>query len=98
MMWNWSGGMHWWGWLLGSIGMVALWGLIIWGIWYLVTGPPRQGGQPRTDGDAKRILDERLARGEISPEEYQRLRDLIRGDVGVSGHDGRDRVGAGDGR
>ena len=76
MMWYWGGGMHWWGWFLGFVGMIAFWGLIIWGIWYLVTGANRQLGQHQPD-QARRILDERLARGEISPQEYQRLRDLI---------------------
>jgi uncharacterized membrane protein len=87
MMWYWSGGVHWWGWLLGFVGMVAFWGLIVWGIWYLVTGASRQPHQGRDSGKAQRILDERLARAEISPEEYERLRDLIRGD-GVSAHNG----------
>lgn len=97
MMWYWSGHMAWWGWFLGSIGMVVFWGLIIWGIWYAVTGITRQQNQRDSAGQARRILDERLARGEITPEEYQHLRSLIR-DAGVSAHDGQDRVGAGDRR
>lgn len=40
------------------------------------------------DGGAWRILDERLARGEIDAEEYQRLRDLL---------DGTGRAAAGSG-
>lgn len=39
MMWYWSGGgVHWWGWLLGFIGMIAFWGLIVWAVWYFVAG------------------------------------------------------------
>lgn len=73
---------HWWGWLLGFVAMVAFWGLVIWGLWYFLTSlgrrpePPSFGGEP---ADPKRILDERLARGEIDTDEYQRLLDLIRG-------------------
>jgi putative membrane protein len=81
MMWYWSGGMHWWGWLLGTVGMVAFWGLIIWAVWYLVTGGSRRPDlDRRSPDDARRILDERLARGEIESDEYRRLRDLISGD------------------
>ena len=79
MMWYWSGGMQWWGWLLGTIGMVAFWGLIIWAVWYFVTGANRQPDPDRTSpGDAKRILDERLARGEIDIDQYRVTRELIK--------------------
>jgi putative membrane protein len=81
MMWYWSGGMHWWGWLLGMVGMLAFWGLIIWAVWYLVAGPIRGDDRSQGPGDAKRILDERLARGDISPEEYRHLLGVIRGDL-----------------
>jgi putative membrane protein len=79
MMWYSSGGMEWWGWMLGALGMVAFWGLIIWAVWYFVTGQNRRPQDSGSPGDARRILDERLARGEIDPEEYQHLRDLISG-------------------
>ena len=92
LMWYWSGQVHWWGWFLGAIGMVAFWGLIIWGVWYLVSGSFRQAGGSPGGGDPKRILDERLARGEIGPDEYRHLRDLI-GDRGASVPGGVDRAG-----
>ena len=72
-----------WGWLLVTLGMLGF------GFWALVAvlalallrrpGPPDQ--QPPTDQqprpDAKEILAERLARGELDPEEYrQRLQTL----------------------
>jgi putative membrane protein len=61
--------------------MVAFWGLIIWAVWYFVTGANRRPDPDRTSpGDAKRILDERLARGEIDTDEYRRLLAVIRGD------------------
>jgi putative membrane protein len=64
------------------LAMIAFWVLLIWLIYALVTGAVGRGRQPergeeRRDGDARRILDERLARGEIDVEEYQRLRDAI---------------------
>ena len=43
-------------------------------------------------GGARRILDERLARGEIDAEEYRRLRDLLDGGAG------RSTAGSGDRR
>lgn len=98
MMWYWgSGGVHWWGWLLGSLGMVVFWGLVIWAIWYFATSLGRGPDQARRPGEAKRILDERLARGEIDAEEYARLRDLLRGDDVAAGN-GRTPVGVGDQR
>lgn len=100
MMWYWGDGVHWWGWLLGSVAMIAFWGLIIWGIWYLVAGITRRPDEPtrreptrQEPGDAKRILDERLARGEIDADEYRRLLTVMRGDLS-HGADGRPPVGA----
>ncbi len=79
-MWYWGGGVAWWGWLLGAIGTVVFWGLVIWAIWYLVTAFTTRRSEPGPRGaDPKRILDERLARGEIDAEEYVRLRDLMGG-------------------
>jgi putative membrane protein len=87
MMWYWGGGVHWWEWLIGLVGMVAFWGLIIYAGWYFFTGltrgntpaPGPQPGPPAGGPPAKQILDERLARGEIDAEEYRRLRELITG-------------------
>lgn len=77
MMWYWGGGAYWWEWLLGSLGMAVFWGLAIWAIWYFVTSIMRRPEtSPRTP-DPKRILDERLARGEVDEEEYRRLRALM---------------------
>lgn len=77
MMWYAGGGIHWWGWLVGAVLMVAFWGLIIWGLWYLLSNVGRGSDRPEP-GPVRRsgpreILDERLARGEISPEEYRHL-------------------------
>ena len=79
MMWYWGDGVHWWGWLVGFLTMAAFFGVLVWGIWFVVTGVARSrdGGPP--PGDAARILDERLARGEIDEDEYRRLRDVLQG-------------------
>lgn len=95
MMWYWGGGVHWWAWLLGLVGMLAFWAVIVWAIWYFVSGMTRGPAEPPpAPSDAKRILDERLARGEIDPEEYRRLLGVIHGDAGASA-DGRPPVGTG---
>jgi putative membrane protein len=84
MMMIWNSGWAWWQAGLMWLGMIAFWGLLIWLIYALVTGPigrgrqPGRGEEPGGDG-ARRILDERLARGEIDLEKYQRLRDVIEG-------------------
>ncbi len=97
MMWYWGGGVHWWGWLLGIVGMVAFWGLIIWAVWHFVTGLNRGSEHRQAPVEAKRILDERLARGEIDADEYQRLRDLMNAG-NVAGGNGQSPVSAGDQR
>jgi len=81
MFWN-GGGGAWWQAGLMWAGMIAFWGLLIWLVYALFTGATRRAGHPGDDqehrgSDALRILDERLARGEIDTAEYQRLRDLI---------------------
>jgi putative membrane protein len=91
MMWYWGGGMHWWGWLLGFVGMVLFFALVIWVIWYVINGMTGRSPAPREPSDAKRILDERLARGDIDSDEYMRLLGLIRGDQSSSRGDSADR-------
>jgi putative membrane protein len=67
-MWGWGGG--WW-WLLMPIGMIVFWGgiiaLIVWAIHQF--SPNRGGGDKAID-----IARARYARGEISQEEFDRLR------------------------
>lgn len=74
----WYGG-HWAFWQAGLMWVVviAFWGALIWAAYALITNLTRKPGQEPRGGDARTILDQRLARGEITPEEYQRLRDLI---------------------
>jgi uncharacterized membrane protein len=85
MMFWYGAGWLWWQVTLMWVGMLAFWGLLIWGIYALVTGAARRpgdghnsdSGEARRGGGAFEILDERLARGEIDAAEYQRLRGLI---------------------
>jgi putative membrane protein len=74
----WYGG-HWAFWQAGLmwVGMIAFWGLLIWGIYVVISGTTRRPGGRDHGDDARRILDARLARGEIDAEEYRRLRDMI---------------------
>ena len=76
----WYGG-HWAFWEVGLmwVGMIAFWGLLIWGVYALFTSATRRLGGDEHGPNARRVLDERLARGEIGAEEYRRLRDLITG-------------------
>jgi uncharacterized membrane protein len=59
-------------------GTLAFWSLLIWGVFALI----RFSRRPRHDDhmdEVRRILDERLARGEISSEEHRRILDLLAG-------------------
>ena len=65
----WQAGLMW-------VGMLLFWGVLIWAVYALISSLTRR--PPRTDdSDARRILDERLARGEIDVDEYRRLRDVL---------------------
>jgi len=94
MMWFWGDGVSWWGWLVMAVGMVAFWGLIVWAVWAFAAAL-RRPPEGRGPVDPRRILDERLARGEIDPEEYRRLRDLLSSEGAA---EGRAPVGSGDRR
>ncbi len=67
-----------WGWwLVMSIGMVAFWGLVIYGIVLLVRGQPQPPRQEPPEERPEDILKRRLARGDISPEQYRELQDAL---------------------
>ena len=76
-MWDGHDGMGWWM-LFGSIWFVIFWGLIIWAAVTLFS--KLGGGQSAQSGPSSReespldIVKRRYARGEISKEEYDRLR------------------------
>jgi putative membrane protein len=88
MFWN-GAGWVWWQAGLMWAGMIAFWGLLIWLVYALFTGANRRAGHPGNDqehrgSDALRILDQRLARGEIDTEEYRRLREVLGDGAGRS--------------
>lgn len=76
--WMWH---NWGGWLLMTVGMVALWGAVITAIVlavrYLSGGDrrPRATGASRSPED---VLADRYARGEIDDEEFRRRTALLR--------------------
>lgn len=78
MMWGWNGMT---GWGFGGIWMIVLWviviGLIVWGIVALT----RHSDARRLSGmrdEPLEIAGERYARGEISREDYERIKRDIR--------------------
>src|SRR5262249_399809 len=67
-------GSHWPFWEAGLmwVGMIAFWGLLIWGIYALISSATRKPDHTRRDGGALSILDQRLARGESESGESRR--------------------------
>lgn len=73
-MWEGHDGMGWWM-LFGSVWFVIFWGLIIWAVVSLVSRlGVRQSGQVNQPQSPLDIAKRRYASGEISKEEYDRLR------------------------
>ncbi|WP_404380337.1 SHOCT domain-containing protein [Knoellia locipacati] len=77
MMWN--DGMGWTGWLLMSLTAIAFWALVVVAVVALFRGTRSDPKQTR-DGndDARRILDQRFARGEIDTDEYHARQVVLR--------------------
>jgi putative membrane protein len=70
-----------WGWLLMTLGMLGFWALVAVRALALLRRPGQPHPQPQPDQQprpgAEEILAQRLARGEIDPDEYrQRLQTL----------------------
>jgi putative membrane protein len=70
-------GIGWGWWLSMSIGMVAFWGLVTYAIVWLARGQSTQPRERRTRERPEDVLKQRLARGEISIEEYDQLRAAL---------------------
>lgn len=68
-MWGTHEGMGWWM-LIGSLWFVAFWGTII----YLIIWAINRIGERRTDETPLEILRRRYARGEISEEQFEKMR------------------------
>ncbi len=62
-----------------SLGMVAVWGLLVYGVVWLVRGGTAEP-KPTPLEPPPAVLKRRLAAGEISVEEYDQLREALRDD------------------
>lgn len=79
-MWH-MNDLGWAWWLVMSVGMVAFWALVIYGVFWLArsAGPRGPDEQPPRESPDD-LLKRRLAAGEISVEEYERLRQAMADD------------------
>lgn len=78
----WMYGTAWWMWLLMGAGTIGFWVLVAVTVKALLDDRRPEPATPSTPvapvtPDPARVLDGRLARGEIDAEEYLRLRRLI---------------------
>jgi putative membrane protein len=76
-MWQMHDGWGWWM-VVGWVWMVLFWGLIIWAVYAVVTrlDGNRDRQQPDEPG-ALTLLERRYVRGEISQEEFERMRETV---------------------
>ncbi len=78
MMFWYGGGWRFWQIGIMWAGMIIFWALIFWAVFTLVTNLSHRYPEERRNGGARRILDERLARGEIEVNEYHDIIDVLR--------------------
>jgi putative membrane protein len=71
-MWGAHEGMGWWM-LLGTLWFVVFWGVIL----YVIVSGVSRFGRRRDDDDALEILKRRYARGELSAEEFEHMRQEL---------------------
>ena len=76
-------GLNWplWGFLLILLETIAFLGSIVWAVYALVDGVSRQHARGQTVEGSRLDLDQRLATGDIDPDDYLRLRDLMASDT-----------------
>lgn len=68
-------GNYGWGMGFGWIFMVLFWAVVVLGIVYIVQTISRRAGQSGTEGTPLDILKKRYAKGEITKEEFERMKD-----------------------
>lgn len=75
MMWFWGTGGAWWMWIFGALMMLLFWGGLAAIVVFLVRAlaGPRQAHSDT----AMETLRRRLAAGEITEEEFERIRKVI---------------------
>ena len=77
MMWGFYG-VAWWWMLLGAICMIIFWGAVIWLVVWGVQQITRNQGRGASPGKTPlEVAQRRLARGEITREEFQEIRDAL---------------------
>jgi putative membrane protein len=70
-----------WGWwLLMSLGMVAFWALVLYGVMWLVRGDALGRSPTSAPQSPHELLERRLAAGEITFDEYERVRRVLDGE------------------
>jgi glutaredoxin len=78
-MWS-DGPSSWWPVLIViPLAMIVCVGLMVWMMGGMGRSRHRDAGRPDELADARRILGERLANGDIDPDEYQRRLDILTG-------------------
>ena len=59
------------------VGMIAFWGVVIWLGYIVFRAATKSSPTPDEGQSARRILDERLARGEVDADQYQLIRSAL---------------------
>ncbi len=77
-MMYWNGEWSWAGWAMMTITMVVFWGLVLWVATLVVRSLTADRSEPERRPRPEDVLAERLARGEISTEEYGGLLRALR--------------------
>jgi len=78
MMLFWEGGhVASWQIALMSVGMIAFWGVVIWLGYIVIRAATSSSPTPDEGLSARRILDERLARGEVDADQYELIRSAL---------------------
>lgn len=78
-MWHVGDGWGWWM-MFGSAWMIGFWALVIWGVLTLVRrGQDTQTEhRPMAEPTALDLLQRRYANGELTDEQYERMRERLR--------------------
>ncbi|MGI5466629.1 SHOCT domain-containing protein [Streptomyces sp. CA-132043] len=82
VMYGYGTGMQGWGFIAMAVAQLIFWGLLLIGVALLVrylVRSHRDTGTPSTHQTPQQVLAERLARGDIDEEEYQRRLTALRG-------------------
>ncbi len=80
MMW-WGGGAGWGSWSVMILATIAFWALVVIAIGALLRGvhdDPADCSRRSQPQDALRVLDERLARGDLDVQDYRARRALLK--------------------